>query len=215
MFTDTKYVTTELSTLTPAEIDALWIEALAPVRKLHGETNALSTQSARYAKAGLQYADSAQRLYARSQEKREQARDLQRDVEPPFNAEWDARDGWTRAYIVPDGHIHASTNCHTLHPTTLISWLPEQSGLTEAEIVEFAGIVACTVCYPTAPVEFLRAEAAAAKAASQCPGSGTWDHNSSGLRYAQRRARCNHCHQTISATSTGKLRAHKPKAVAA
>lgn len=203
-----------LSSLTPAQIDQLWIEALAPAHKLFDRANGVAVQAERYRKAGSSYAKQAERYSQQAHELRVQAHNLRTEVEPPFKAEWDARGGWTRAYIVPGGHIHKSTSCHTLHITTLVAWLPEQSGWDEAKIVEAAGVNACTVCYPSAPVEALRAAELAAKKATQCPGSGTWDHDSSGLQYHQRRARCNHCGQTISATSTGKLRAHKPKAAA-
>lgn len=125
---------------------------------------------------------------------------------------------WSRFFLVinHDGHIHSSMHCSTCRPTTLFNWLPDLSGLTEADAVAAHGAVLCTVCYPSAPVHFTNAfelaaaEKAAEKKATQCPGSGTWDHDSSGLQYCSPRARCNHCGQTTSVTSTGKLRGHKP-----
>lgn len=60
---------------------------------------------------------------------------------------------WNRAYIVPGGHVHSSVSCHTLYADTLIFPAPECSALTEAEIVELAADRACTVCYPSAPVD--------------------------------------------------------------
>lgn len=136
----------------------------------------------------------------------------------PLEAEYDAAP-WSRFFLVNNtgGHIHSSLSCSTCHPTTSFSWLPELSGLTEKDAVDAHGAILCTVCFPSAPVEWtnqheLEAQAKAAeKAKTQCAGSGTWDHDSSGLRYASPRARCNHCHQTVSVTSTGKLRGHKPK----
>ena len=61
--------------------------------------------------------------------------------------------GWTRAFVVPDGHVHSSMNCSTCYPTTAFGWVTELSGHNEAEIIEAAGSRACTVCYPNAPVD--------------------------------------------------------------
>lgn len=63
---------------------------------------------------------------------------------------------WTRAFIVSGGHVHRSTRCHTCFTTTVFYGVPQCSGMDEAEIVELAGERACTVCYPTAPVDVLK-----------------------------------------------------------
>ncbi|AYR01107.1 hypothetical protein SEA_LEMOND_42 [Mycobacterium phage LeMond] len=67
------------------------------------------------------------------------------------------RGGWERAYLVNNvgGHVHRTTGCSTCYITTEFGWLTDESGKSEAEIVEAAGELACTVCYPTAPVEVL------------------------------------------------------------
>lgn len=64
--------------------------------------------------------------------------------------------GWSRAFIVSGGHVHSSTNCHTCFTTTVFYGVPQCSGLNEDEIVELAGERACTVCYPSAPVDVLK-----------------------------------------------------------
>lgn len=79
----------------------------------------------------------------------------------PLIAEYHRRGGWTRAYLVdnPDGHLHKSDNCPTLHKgnfMTRLFWITEVSGQDEAQIVEAAGEKACTVCYPSAPVNILK-----------------------------------------------------------
>lgn len=78
-----------------------------------------------------------------------------RDEQAPLHAEYDARGGWTRAFLVlnNNGHVHSSRSCSTTYPTTHWGWLPQVSGLSEAEIVAQAGADACTICYPSAPVE--------------------------------------------------------------
>lgn len=73
----------------------------------------------------------------------------------PLNAEFDARGGWTRFYLVTSsggGHVHRDMSCSTCFPRTQYVWLTDESGKSEDEIVEQAGDGACTVCYPTAPV---------------------------------------------------------------
>src|SRR6185369_10664798 len=52
------------------------------------------------------------------------------------------------------GHIHSSMRCSTCRFDTEFGWLPTLSGLTEAEAVAAHGAILCTVCYPTAPVEW-------------------------------------------------------------
>lgn len=131
-----------------------------------------------------------------------------------------AADPWSRFFLVTNGngHVHSSMRCSTCFDTTRFAWLPELSGASEHEAVAEYGDMMCTVCFPSAPTDpaFVRAAreraaAEAAKVAAKCPGSGTHDHDSSGLRYYSPRAVCNHCHQWVSVTSTGKLRSHKPK----
>ena len=70
-----------------------------------------------------------------------------------LNQIWIDNGRWSRTFVVPGGHVHSSMNCHTCFPTTSFHWYVEFSGADEAEIVENAGDRACTVCYPTAPVD--------------------------------------------------------------
>ena len=79
-------------------------------------------------------------------------------AQAPLHAEFRARGGWTRAFLVVTkgkGHVHSSMSCSTCYPTTQYAWMVEYSGQDEAEIVDAAGERACTVCYPSAPVEVL------------------------------------------------------------
>lgn len=77
--------------------------------------------------------------------------------------------GWSRFFLVNNvgGHIHSSMNCSTCRYDTSFSWLPELSGLTEAEAVDTYGPILCTVCYPSAPVEWTGGEAKAITAARE------------------------------------------------
>jgi len=64
--------------------------------------------------------------------------------------------GWSRFFLVTNsgGHIHRDQSCTTCFPTTQYGWLYELSGLTEAEAVEEYGEILCSICYPSAPVEW-------------------------------------------------------------
>lgn len=70
----------------------------------------------------------------------------------PFEAIYRANP-WTRFFLVPGGHLHNSQRCASFRWNTSVYWLPEYSGKTEAEIVALAGERACTICYPSAPVD--------------------------------------------------------------
>lgn len=76
----------------------------------------------------------------------------------PLEQEFSRRGGWTRYYLVDNtnGHVHKDTRCSTCFPTTVYSWLIEQSGMSAEDLVELAGMQACTVCFPWAPVDVLR-----------------------------------------------------------
>ncbi|MGA5182962.1 hypothetical protein [Streptomyces pseudogriseolus] len=82
-------------------------------------------------------------------------------VELTLNAEFWRRGGWTRAYLVQthNGHVHNTMNCPTCNKgeeRTRFAWMIEYSGKSEEEIVEAAASRACTVCYPSAPVDVLQ-----------------------------------------------------------
>lgn len=128
----------DLTTATPAEIDAAWAKvseklAAAQARREFARKHNMATWEAADALVAAAIAEMQ-----------------------PFTREWNYRHGWTRAYLVAGGHVHRDTNCRTLRFDTRVSWLPEVSGLPEVEIVELAGERACTVCYPSAPVDVLR-----------------------------------------------------------
>lgn len=126
----------------------------------------------------------------------------------PLHAEY-ARRPWPRFFLVE--HVHSSTSCHTLRPTTKYAWLPTLSGMTEADAVAAHGALLCTHCYPTAPVEWTNGHdlAAQERKASQCPGAGKYVETVArvGMRWY---GDCPDCGGRVLKTDTGKLRAHKP-----
>jgi len=131
----------------------------------------------------------------------------------PLNAEFDAK-RWSRFFLVQGGHIHSSmscSSCNKMGQLTRFGWLPELSGLTEADAVAAHGAILCTVCFPSAPVEWTNGheEAAAAKRAAQCPGSGKYVAAEPGKR--SRYVGCPECDHFGARTANGYVRAHKPK----
>ena len=91
------------------------------------------------------------------------------ELTAPLTAEYDRRGGWERAFLVTNhgGHIHRTMSCPTCYPDTEFGWLTELSGSTEAQIIDAAGMTACTVCYPTAPVAQLTPEQRKAHTAAE------------------------------------------------
>ena len=75
----------------------------------------------------------------------------------PYDAEFRARGGWTRAFLVTNagGHVHNTMRCSSCFATTQFAWLPEYSGDSEEIMVEDAGESCCTICFPSAPVDVL------------------------------------------------------------
>jgi hypothetical protein len=106
-----------------------------------------------YTRQGLRDAD--QRLL----DLKMKAQDL-RDEMAPYDAEYRSR-RWNRAFLAVtngSGHVHSSMACSTCNKmghSTRFSWMVDWSGADEATIVADAGERACTVCYPSAPVEVL------------------------------------------------------------
>lgn len=81
----------------------------------------------------------------------------------------EAYTNWSRFWLVTssDGHIHRNRWCSTCRPRTAFALLPELSGLDESEAVEAYGSILCSVCFPSAPVEWTTGEAKAKTAAKE------------------------------------------------
>jgi hypothetical protein len=146
----------DLTTMTPAEIDALWF----PLMQREAVADARAdqyTEALRKATLLPYQREQYERWLTEAQAESKAARAEQ----APFDAEWDRRGGWVRAFIaITDGHghVHATSHCGSLHhgrQRTALDLLPQVSGLTTAEVIDLAGERACTRCYPGAPVEKL------------------------------------------------------------
>lgn len=133
-----------------------------------------------------------------------------RDAQRLYEIECRNYEGWSRFFFVPGGHIHSSMNCSSCNNgiyATQFGWLPELSGLSEIDAVESQGAILCTICFPSAPVEWTNQYELdeIAKLADRCEGSGKYVESNRGRRYAK----CPVCNSTEVRTSTGKIRAHK------
>lgn len=160
---------TDLTSLSPSEIDELWapiadrqrqalVEGLDAEREL-SMAQALVDTPIRITTTWAQFeVDRAKHAVETLPARIEKllAKETEARIEQePFKAEWNRRGGWTRAYLVVtngQGHVHRTTSCSSCYPTTQFAWLTELSGADEQEIVDQAGERACTHCYASAPV---------------------------------------------------------------
>jgi hypothetical protein len=146
----------DLTTMTPAEIDALWF----PLQEAEDLAEARVTQYERAAEQARM--DYQREQYATTANHYREVAAQARIEQAPFAAEWARRGGWTRAYLAVtngNGHVHSSMNCSTCNregKRTAFARLAEVSGLDLAEIIDLAGERACTTCYTGAPVSALQ-----------------------------------------------------------
>jgi len=156
----------DLTTQTPAEIDtalaAIQARYYAKMREVFqarryiasAEAN-LITSTARGQTALMTVdRDTIARYTAKAESLLKEAQAITKEG-TPHHTEFQRRGGWFRAWLVDNtsGHVHSSTECSTCYPTTEFIWLPEYSGLTEGELIADARSMACTICFPNAPVD--------------------------------------------------------------
>lgn len=158
---------TDLATQTPAEIDTALAAIYTEAAGVHARIDAHRADADRARKTlasddrydyNRDYARQAlARVAAALPALNDQLRALAAKA-APFEAEYTRRGGWTRAYIVrnSNGHVHRTRQCATCFTTTEFGWVTDVSGWDETAIVEAAGEMACTVCYPSAPVDVLK-----------------------------------------------------------
>lgn len=117
--------------------------------------------------------------------------------------------GWNRFFLVK--HIHNTTRCSSFRPTTRIGWLPKLSGQTETEAVAEHGAILCTICFPTAPVQWTQG----IQDDSSCAGSGkayfTGELTGREQAYYSPAGYCSECGQWTSLTGRGSLKVRKHK----
>lgn len=203
--------TTDLTELSPPEIDELWSEATAPAAAAVQRANELARSGRRYAAWGVQYRERGERMIADAAVARKAAHDAYHVASAPFDAEFERRGGWTRYLLVvaSKGHVHAP-HCHTITPgQTMVQPVFELSGQDGAGVVAAAGHAACSKCFPDAPVETVEDKRAANVAKGRCAGTST---QATAMGRSGRYGRCGECGGTFGVSTHGLLRPHKPEA---
>lgn len=126
---------------------------------------------------------------------------------------WAANGYWSRYFLVDanNGHVHYDVSgwrCNR-RMATAHSWHPSLSGLTEADAVAELGPRLCTVCFPSAPVEWTVGE----RRPARCAGSGKVGKAGTESRTGMRHyADCPECGVRGQLTPSYRVRAHKPAA---
>ncbi len=138
---------TNAATLTPAQIDA----EIARLSGIESQARRSESQYRNYAATTRQSYMVAQ--YAASANLHAAKADAARTESRPYRAEFTARGGWNRYFLVTNtgGHIHRGMNCGTCFSTTEYAWLVALADCDEAAMVAEYGEMACTVCFPNAP----------------------------------------------------------------
>lgn len=138
---------TDLSTLTPVEIDTFLSENYDARFKLHFQIRREESLIERLAARG----HSTTSAEAELKELHVQYADLV-EASFPYYSEYDRRP-WNRYFLVKNGngHVHRGTDCTTCFATTQYGWLVELADCDESAMVEEWGERACTVCFPDAP----------------------------------------------------------------
>jgi hypothetical protein len=152
----------ELTTATPAEIDAVLAELWYRTDTVKGHLASSRKYQAQDQKQRDQQAAAGHettRLDRELAERDERIATYEADIAElqaqalPYETEYARRGGWQRYFIVKNGngHIHRGMHCTTCYPTTMYGWLVELADCDEEAMVLQYGEKACTVCFPNAP----------------------------------------------------------------
>ena len=236
MTKDMSQITIDLMTATPSEFDTAYSKAIEEALRVGQRAESDRESICRSFYPSYQYPDMTdaekmdaarvsedyfiKRFYDSFVDHKSQYNAIQ-DTLKQYEKAFDDRGGWSRFFIVraSNGHIHSSMGCSTCNKNgrpTNFGWLPDLSGLNEKDAVDAHGAILCTVCFPSAPVEWTNhyEEQEKKKAAEKCSGSGkSYDPslpNRTGY-YSGNWATCPECSKKVTLTSTMKLRSHKPE----
>ena len=130
-------------------------------------------------------------------------------------AEFKRRGGWSRYWLVCNtgGHVHKSRGCSSCYPTTGFAWLPGASGQDSGGLIDLFGSTVCSVCFPEAPLDAIKAREKAAKraadkAAGYCEGQGRYAPGADTRRNSPV-GNCPVCGYAVSVTKLGNVRKHR------
>lgn len=196
----------------------LWAEyyaAVAPAEAARKEAKELAAKPGKYARGGYPMkAEQAAKYLARAEALVEKAEAVELAAEPLRNAadlfDRENYKGWQRFFLVQ--HIHSNRNCASFRMGTRIGWMPDVSGLNEAEAVAQYGPVMCTICFPSAPVEWTGGQL---KEAGVCEGAGKSVGDLRDRRtgfYSGNGGRCPDCGKWVgTGANAWKIPKHKPE----
>lgn len=213
--------TADLTTATPAEIDAqlfpLWAERWTQAeyaREYRHQIAATVWKDAytnRYGVAAARRGINLSQLndwnkYLHKTEAK--LAEIQAQIDP-IDAEFERRGGWTRYVLVKNtnGHLHYRS-CSTFRIGTQLLLIDQASGMDSGQVVEAYDNVACTKCFPEAPV------AKAVIDPNTCtgaivPGTSVYvNRYYNGGTFGQ----CDGCGQTVKVKQDGSPFKHKAKA---
>jgi hypothetical protein len=184
------------------QIAAAWDSYWAVAGPMHDKLKQAADEDGRARRGWASSAARSERLRAEAEALRPQADSLRAAA---VTLDQKLYTGWNRFFLVQ--HIHRSTACSTLRPTTRVGWLPNVSGLTEEEAVQEYQTALCTVCFPSAPVFTPPAVDGA------CPGAGKYLSSAPSKRTgfaAGNWAECPECGKRVGITrSSMRIPKHK------
>jgi len=151
---------TDLTTQTPVEIDTelarIWAKIDQATSALAREKNMLKKTWGFGRKQGQPVLVGSEREQAEQQviTYTNRLAELKAEAQP-FQDEFSRRGGWNRYFLVTNtnGHVHRGMNCSTCFFDTQYRWLIDLADCVEADMIEEWGERACTVCFPSAPVD--------------------------------------------------------------
>jgi len=204
----------DLQTMTPEEIDTilfpLWAAGWTLGEWIHGARESLAEtlfpgsklpgRTFRHTLTAYELPRAVDRL-----------RDLEHDLAvvydaiAPLQAEYVRRGRWQRYVLCGNhnGHLHFR-DCSTLRMTTRILLVPQASGLKSADVVGKFGTVACTKCFPDAPVAGVpETDDDTCPGTKRPPVEGTWTQ-----RYRSNYGECPECHTRRIVTAAHRIRKH-------
>lgn len=141
------------ATMTPVEIDtflaANWGEQQKLALRLHGEKRNLAGSPA---DGPVWVQNNRVAIEARIEALTADLEALKAEARP-YEVEYASRP-WNRYFLVANdnGHVHRGMNCSTCFVTTEYRWLIDLADCDEDAMIEEWGERACTVCFPSAPV---------------------------------------------------------------
>ena len=192
-------------------IAALWADYYVVADQISELAKAVSrySKSERNAPEGrykVMYAGMVEKAQAQIDELKPSAEERRAAATSVNEAEYT---GWNRFFLVQ--HIHRSMSCSSFRWNTRVGWLPDVSGLTEAEAVAAHGETLCTICFPSAPTELTTKKVDSTICSGSGRGYDTTKVTGRERAYYSPTGTCPECGTTQGLTARGSSRIRKHK----